>query len=136
MKAHRGSSGGQRGFLLLEVLISILIFSFAILGLIGLQARAVGFSVDAEDRDQAAVLADHIIATMWVKQTTDRTTLGSDYTAWQTRVQAALPPYNNTDVTATVGDADSNGVVAVKITWKPIDNQGNSRTYQTKAVLP
>ena len=39
----RSSSGAprQQGFALLEVLVSILIFSFGVLGLVGLQARAI-----------------------------------------------------------------------------------------------
>lgn len=56
----------QHGVALLEVLISILIFSFGILGLIGLQARAIGFSLDAEDRNRAALLADDVASLMWL----------------------------------------------------------------------
>ena len=50
----------QSGVALIEVLISILLFSLGILGLIGLQARAISFSVDAEDRNRAALFANEI----------------------------------------------------------------------------
>ena len=50
----------QQGFALLEVLVSILIFSFGVLGLDRLQARAITLSTDAEDRNRAALLASDI----------------------------------------------------------------------------
>ena len=47
---------------LIEVLVSILIFSFGVLGLIGLEASAINYSVDAEDRSRAALFASEISA--------------------------------------------------------------------------
>ena len=64
---HRGAS-------LLEALIALLIFSVGLLGLLGLQANALGASRDAQYRAEAAVLAHEIIGTMW----TDRANL-ADY---------------------------------------------------------
>jgi type IV pilus assembly protein PilV len=51
---------------LIEALVSILIFSFGVLGLIGLQASAINFSVDAEDRNRAALFANEIASSMWL----------------------------------------------------------------------
>ena len=67
----------QGGAFLLEVLISILIFSFALLGLVALQARAVQFSVNAEDRNRAALLANELVATMLTQQSVDVGTLSA-----------------------------------------------------------
>ena len=53
---------------LIEVLVSLLIFSFGFLGLIGMQARAVQLSTDAEDRSRAALLANDIVTTMWTQK--------------------------------------------------------------------
>ncbi len=136
MRACVPSLTTQGGSLLLEVLISILIFSFAILGLVGLQAKAFGYAGDAEDRNRVASLADQMVAVMWANQSTDTSALGSLYTGWQTLVVASLPPYTSPDVSATVSAADVNGVVTVTITWKPVDNNGGSRTYLTKVVMP
>lgn len=61
---HRGAS-------LLEALIALLIFSVGLLGLLGLQANALGASRDAQYRAEAAVLANEIIGIMW----TDRANL-------------------------------------------------------------
>lgn len=55
----------QRGFTLLEALIAILIFSFGILALIGLQAAAINDVRDAKYRADAAFLANQIIGLMW-----------------------------------------------------------------------
>ena len=44
----------QGGFMLIEALIAILIFSIGILGIVGLQAAAVNQSTDARYRSEAA----------------------------------------------------------------------------------
>jgi len=59
----------QRGSTLLEVLVSVLIFSFGILGLVAMQVRATQYSVDAEDRNRAALLADDLAAQMRLART-------------------------------------------------------------------
>lgn len=56
---------GQAGFTLLEALIAILIFSFGILALMGLQANAISDVRDAKYRADAAFLANQIVGLMW-----------------------------------------------------------------------
>lgn len=121
----------QAGFTLLEALVSIVIFSVGILGLVGLQARAMQYSVDADDRNRAALLANELVATMWSHKTPNlpAPTLG----AWQARVgnagQGGLP---NGVGSVSVG---SGGLVAVTITWTPPSRSDQSR-YQTQVVMP
>jgi type IV pilus assembly protein PilV len=55
----------QSGAYLLEALIGILIFSFGILGIVGLQAQAIRFTNDAEIRAEAMYLANSLISQMW-----------------------------------------------------------------------
>lgn len=57
--------GSQQGSVLVEALIAFLIFSLGILGVIGLQAAAIGNTLDARYRSDAAFLANQIIAQMW-----------------------------------------------------------------------
>ena len=66
------------GFVLIEALIAILIFSIGVLGIVGLQATAVQQSSDARYRAQAAELAQQLLGQMW---TGDRTaaTLQTQY---------------------------------------------------------
>lgn len=55
----------QRGVMLLEALISIAIFSVAVLGLIGLQSAAIRNAGEARQRAVAAFYANQIIGQMW-----------------------------------------------------------------------
>lgn len=55
----------EQGFTLLEALIAILIFSFGILALMGLQATAISDVRDAKYRADAAFLANQIVGMMW-----------------------------------------------------------------------
>ena len=68
---------------LIESLVSILIFSFGVLGLIGLQARAVNYSMDAENRDRAALLANEITSSMWLAGSVTAGT--AQLASWQAR---------------------------------------------------
>ena len=86
--------------MLLEAMISILIFSFGILAIIGLQAAAVSASTDAKYRSEASMLASQLIGEMRVSNRTAATLLanynssgggGVAYNAWMAKVQATLP---------------------------------------------
>lgn len=91
---HLNTGRYQRGILLIEVLCAILIFSFGVLGLVGLQTAAVAQSGDAKYRSIAAELADQYINQMWIKDRTAATVTtvfqplfqsspaGAAYTAW------------------------------------------------------
>jgi type IV pilus assembly protein PilV len=92
----------QRGVLLIEAMCAILIFSFGILGLIGLQTAAVQQSGDANFRSTAGELADQLINQMWVSnRSVAASTLvtnfqsvapaGAAYTAWNALVSSSLP---------------------------------------------
>jgi type IV pilus assembly protein PilV len=59
-------NGHQQGSVLLEALIAIVIFSVGLVGLIGIQAKAVGMSIDAKYRADAAYLSNQIVSQMWL----------------------------------------------------------------------
>lgn len=92
-----GSRGKQKGVMLLEALIGLLIFSIGILALLGMQAMAMRATIDAKYRSEASFLANEIIGAMWV----DRANLANYATAscagtaacnaWLIRVQAIMP---------------------------------------------
>ncbi len=134
----RGSSRTRRtrGFSLIEVLVSIVVFSVGMLGVVGLQARAVQMSVDAGDRNRAAQLADDIVATMWTQGTVSLPT--ATVTAWHDKVvgtstiEPALP-----GAVASVSAPDANGVVTVTITWRPPARKSTeaASTYTTKVAM-
>jgi type IV pilus assembly protein PilV len=123
--------GAQAGFTLLETLVALVIFSIGLLGVVALQARTVQLSVDGEDRNRAALLADEVVATMWSSGTTSIDS--ADTTAWTTRVTSVLP-----GATGTVSAPDANGVVTVTITWRPPSRRTGDpdSTYRTKVAIP
>lgn|GEM_PF-245904 len=63
---HLHAVARQQGVMLIEALCAILIFSFGVIGLIGLQTSATTQSTDAKYRTIAAELADRMINQIWV----------------------------------------------------------------------
>ncbi len=127
--------GAQHGMALIEVLVSILLFAFGLLGLIGLEATAINLSVDSEDRGRAALLASEIASYMWA--TNSVTVPGSQVTLWNTNcnnlaTETGLP--HCTVYAPTVTAANS---ADIKITWIPLqDKTGTTRQLTTRVILP
>ena len=119
----------QRGMTLIEVLVAILIFSFGLLGFVGLQARAIQFSTSAEDSSRAALLANELAATMISQQT-----LTPSLTTWQARVadpaQGGLPSGSGS---STV----TGNTALITITWTPTSaaSGAGSNKYVTEVIL-
>ena len=118
--------------------MSILIFSIGVLGLMGLEARAINFSVDAEDRNRAALFASEVASTMWLSGSISAATSAANITAWNTAVadptQAGLP--NGTITVAAV--AGTTNAADITITWKPPARaaaEANS-VLTTRVILP
>ena len=129
----------QNGFTLIEVLVSILITSVALVGLVAMQAKGVGYSVDAEDRNEAVLLANEMVTTMWLYGTNDNSDsdLSSEISTWKTKVQTNLPPYSSDDdeVNAEVGDVDDDGVATITVTWTPVGLAGTQHKYVTQVAM-
>ena len=53
---------------MVESLIALLVFSIGVIGLISMQAAALGLSADAKSRSDASLLVDKIIGSMWADQ--------------------------------------------------------------------
>ncbi|NMG73189.1 prepilin-type N-terminal cleavage/methylation domain-containing protein [Aromatoleum diolicum] len=70
MLTTKQSPHPHAGFSLIEGLIAILVFSFGALGLIEMQARAVQFSMDAQDRANAAFVINKLISQISLQDTT------------------------------------------------------------------
>lgn len=124
----------QRGVMLLEALIGLLIFSLGILAMIAMQARAVQLTTDAKLRFDAAYLANQLIAQMWVADKTNAvlvanfTTGNPEYNRWLPSVTTNLPGIPAVAPAPTVViDAANN--VTVTINWRsPSDNRVHSYT--------
>jgi type IV pilus assembly protein PilV len=141
-KPHRHKTPlrhGQAGMSLIEVLVAVLIFSFGLVGLIGLQARALQVSTGAEDTSRAALLANEMATVMVSQQTMDTTALASAITAWQARVRdatvAGLP-----SGAGTVSVDTTTGVATITVKWTPPSAASAAvpaqNQYVTQVVLP
>lgn len=130
----------QSGFMLLEALIAILIFSLGVLGVVGLQAAAVVASRDAKFRADAGLLANELIGQMWSADRSGAALLtnfqgdgeqagatnvlvdGPLYAAWQQRVVDTLPgvlanPPRVSVTPGVVGPPQTSSVVDVTVRW-------------------
>jgi type IV pilus assembly protein PilV len=120
----------QRGFSLIEVLIAILIFSFGVLGLIGLQAKAIQYSTGAENTNRAALLANEASTMMWTGGTVNLPS--ASVTAWQARVAdpvVGLPGPG-------IGEIEVQGGVAeIRVKWKAASATAYSQ-YTTQVTFP
>jgi type IV pilus assembly protein PilV len=122
----------NRGFTLIEVLVVLALFSFGLLGLVGLQAKAVQYSVGSEDSSRAALLANEIVSTMWGAQTVSLPS--TTISAWQSRV--ADPSVNGLPNGAGTIAVSSN-IATVTITWRgPSEPSTASHQYVTQVLIP
>lgn len=116
MKSHRFNRR-VRGVSLIEVLVALLLFSFGVLGFVGLQARATSYSMDAEDRARAALLADELVSEMWMAGTAALPE--ATITAWTDKVKdtsnSGLTVPEDADPTVVT---DASGVTTITISWK------------------
>ena len=114
----------QKGVMLLEALVGILIFSIGILAMLGMQAIGIRNTIDSKYRSEAAYLANEIVGQMWV----DRSNLASyddagagnaRRTAWNTKVTGLLPqdPANPGTTAPTIAISSQQATVTVR--WKP-----------------
>lgn len=122
----------QRGSVLLEALIAILIFSMGILAIVGLQGTTVKLSADAKYRTDAGLLADQLIGQMWVSDRTPATLQtefnspnGAKYKTWlgaattpdPGTVRATLPGVTTSKNLPTVV-VDGTGKATVTLNWE------------------
>jgi len=104
----------RSGFMLIEVLVALALFSFGVLGLIALQSKAVTQSMQAQSRATAAYLANELLGQMNLTDKATNTlttqfssvTAGAGYLAWKGRVETMLPGASNYAPVVTVTTID------------------------------
>jgi type IV pilus assembly protein PilV len=122
----------QSGVLLIEALIAVLIFSFGLLGLVGLQAVSTQNATNAEERMRATMLANDIVSVMWVKKTLNPT---AEVDTWK----ALIADGTKSGLNGATGDVSiAGGVATVTITWKSPSKKAteNSNQYVTSVAMP
>lgn len=92
---HAGTARtAQRGVSMIELLVSLLIFTFGMLGLAGLQTRSLAFNQSSLVRSQAAALTDDILERM----RTDRVRAAAG--SWDTPLTTAPSAMSSTSGSA------------------------------------
>jgi type IV pilus assembly protein PilV len=144
----------EAGFSLIEALVSIVLISIGVIGLMGLLATATKNNTDSQDRNRAAALANEMATAMWINGTTNVTTgsLATYYAFWQANLAPVTAnPSKGLNITAppTVTTA-ANGVATITITWQAPHKAGVAKSdtfntydskeavnvYTTEVVLP
>ena len=124
----------QRGMTLIEVLVALLIFSFGLLGLIGLQGRAHTFAMSAEDSNRAALLANEIETSLLVIGASSGAIAMPSAAAWSASAASAGLPNASVTFAATT----SSKAMQINIYWKSptAPSASASNVFQTIATIP
>jgi type IV pilus assembly protein PilV len=127
----------QRGVMLLEALVGILIFSIGILAMLGMQAIGMRNTIETKYRSEASYLANQIVGTMWVDRAalanyTDGGAGTTDRTEWVAKVQATLPQAATYPPSIVVNGA----AVTVTVRWlRPGEAAGASDVNVSRHVV-
>lgn len=151
MKKHAKLPDKQAGSMVLEALISILIFSIGVLAIVGLQSVSVQQVGDAKYRSEASQLASDLIANMW---TTDHTltslqanyaTTGNGYKQWLSDVNDTLPGVSGVTANqpivnivgqsgATSTDTTNTSLVTITLYWQTPADKARGTKHNYKSV--
>jgi type IV pilus assembly protein PilV len=113
----------QRGSMMVEVLVSVVLLSISVLGLVRILGQSVRDSGELGYRSIASTLADETIGRMWVIDQANLATYAASVTGNTTTLPAG---------TRTVAVAGN--VVTITITWQAPGAATASR-YQISATL-
>jgi Tfp pilus assembly protein PilV len=137
----------QQGSFILEAIISLILFAVGLISLMSLSAQAINQVGQSKARNDASYLVGELLSEMWVSGTVN-------LTAWNTRLQTALPEATGTvylancDCAATSGadlcsGASSGTAVAVTnsqavtvcVNWTDRRDPANPRRYQASSMI-
>lgn len=126
------SKRSRRGFALIEVLVSVLLFSIGVLGLMAVHAKSSQTSVDSEDRGRAAILASQLASQMWANNTVSLD--DSTISTWKTQV-ANTTGYGLPNGSGSVSVSDS--IATITVTWRaPWKGTSETNRYVTQVEIP
>lgn len=131
----------QRGSVVLEALISILLFSIGILAIVGLQAASIKNVTAAKYRTDASLLVNQVIGQMWVSDKSNATLVtnfsspaGANYVTWANAVAQSLPGVSGVPANAPTIAVDANNNATVTVFWQAPD-EAAAHKYTAIAVI-
>ncbi|MDB5861872.1 MAG: pilus assembly protein PilV [Ramlibacter sp.] len=127
-----GRRSRQEGIALIEALVGLLIFSFGVIGLVGLQVAMTRAQGNAKFRADAVYLSSQVVGSMW----TDRGNIGQYDSAscsgyapckvWTDKVASTLPAGS-----AQLSITPASGAVSVTVTWSTTAEGTHSHVVTT-----
>jgi len=127
-KPHR-----EAGFVIIDVLMAILLFSVGVLGLMGLQGAMTKTQLEGKVRADASYLSNELVAQIW----SDTININSysesgcegyaPCNTWQSKVASTLPGGAGEVTTNSSGD------VTITITWT--NTAGDQHRYVTQTTV-
>lgn len=141
MHSTHARCSSERGFALLEVLISVLLFSIGILGIVGIVGTSMRVSNDARYRAEAVNLADSIVADIWntapAQLDSQFGSTGPKLAAWRTKTAELLPATSGTslqlDITQPGLSLQSRSIV-ITVSWQ-LPGAAEIHSYVTTAQI-
>ena len=133
----------QRGIVLIDAMVAIVIFSIGVLGMVELQAAAIKLSSDAKYRSDAAMATEQVIAQMWASDPAAlsarfKSPEGAAYKAWKDTVtavtaQSGLPGASAKPPTIEV---TADNIVTVTVYWQAPGDAAYHQYVSTTHVAP
>jgi type IV pilus assembly protein PilV len=133
----------QRGIALLEVLIAFFVLSIGLLGLAGMQMRALQFNQASSQRSQAIILAYDMMDRLrinqeqavgnnynitWRSSGSGSGIIGNDLTEWLQNVNGNLPEGEGSI------DCDANDICTVSVRWRDRFGENPGADWETLAI--
>lgn len=125
----------QRGALLIESLIAVLVFIIGVLAIVGIQAKMIKNVGETKLRSEAAYFANQITGQMWVdipnlaKYDTTSADAYANRTNWVTAVTNTLPGVPSGFPKITVG---ANNVITIEIAWQGAGESQHNYSFSTQ----
>ena len=131
----------QQGSVVLEALISILLFSIGILAIVGLQAASIKNTASAKYRTDASLLVNQVIGQMWVSNKTNATLVanfsspaGAGYAVWANSVAQALPGVSGVAANTPIIAIDASNNATITVFWQA-PGEAAAHNYTAIAVV-
>lgn len=122
----------QQGSVLLEVMIAILIFSFGVLAIMGLQAASMVNLAESKYRNEASFFANRLLADMW---TSDRSTLNANFATGAPRYALWYTAMQNTNDSAGLLGLPGADSLPPTVTVVPVNNNLRPTSYDVTITV-
>jgi type IV pilus assembly protein PilV len=128
----------NKGFFIIEALISILIFMIGILGILQLQVSQMQATADAQYRAQASYMAENLMTQINLDKDNIDTFVDKTnpaYMDWESNLGNVLPGVNDSPPEITTSVTASGGkLITIIVKWKAPQSESASN-YELKGII-